>query len=169
MPPSTVTSATRPTGSSPTGVGDPSCPATNRSATSNVVADSTRFAPIQVGDNLTAMGNYETVNLVSFLSAWSVQVAAKLLTRNIPTRPDYMEFSETRWDTPGFPLNRVRPGSLDRAYEACCFYASFRGDLIPARPSRLRGRSVRTQWFLSARDQGGFTPLMIAALNTVPR
>jgi hypothetical protein len=106
--PSTVTNATRSTGSSPTGVGDPFCPATNRSATSNVVADSTRFAPIRVGDSLTAAGNYETVNLVTFLSAWSIQVSAKLLTRNVPTQPDYMQFSETRWEVPGFPLNRIR-------------------------------------------------------------
>ena len=106
--PSTVTTATRPTGSSPTGVGDPFCPATNRSATSNVVADSTRFAPIQVGDNLMAFGNYETVSLVTFMSAWSVQVFAKLITQNTPTQPDYMQINVARWDPPGFPQNRVR-------------------------------------------------------------
>jgi len=106
--PSTVASATRAAASNPTGLGDPFCPDTNRSALTNVVADSTRFAPIRVGDTLTAVGNYETVNLVTFLSAWSVQVFAKLITQNIPTQPDYVQLSDTRWEVPGFPLNRVR-------------------------------------------------------------
>ncbi len=106
--PSTVTTATRTTASNPTGLGDPFCPDINRSALTNVVADSTRFAPIQVGDTLTAVGNYETVNAVTFLSAWSVQVFAKLITQNIPTQPDYVQLSDTRWEVPGFPLDRVR-------------------------------------------------------------
>jgi len=89
-------------------VGDPFCPDTNRSALTNVVADSTRFAPIQVGDNLIATGNYETVNLVTFMSAWFVQVGVKLTTKNTPTQPDYLHISTARWEVPGFPANRIR-------------------------------------------------------------
>jgi len=111
--PSTATSATRPGASSPTGIGDPFCPASNRTA-NKVVADSTRFAPIQVGDTLMAIGNYETVNLVTtFMSAWSVQVYDKLLTQNTPTQPDYMHITRAGWEVPGFPSGRIRVQFVD--------------------------------------------------------
>src|SRR3989442_2429030 len=91
----------------PRSAADALCPASNRTA-NKVVADSTRFAPIQVGDNLFATGNYETVNLVTFMSAWSVQVFDKLTTQNTPTQPDYVHISTARWEVPGFPSNRIR-------------------------------------------------------------
>src|SRR5207245_1722131 len=92
----------------PRSAADAFCPATNRSAASNVVADSTRFAPILVGDHLTVVGNYEVVNGVSFFSAWNTLVSAKLLTQHTPTQPDYVYFSDSKWEVPGYPRDMVR-------------------------------------------------------------
>jgi hypothetical protein len=89
------------------GSGDPLCPDTNRTA-NQVVANSTRFAPIQVGDHLTADGNYEEVNGVRFLSAHTLTVNSALVTRNDPTQPDYFIFAEVGIDTPGYENERVR-------------------------------------------------------------
>jgi PKD repeat protein len=88
------------------GVGDPFCPATNRSQVP--VPDSTRFAPIQIGDNLNAEGNYEIVNGVRFLSCHTMMVNDALITIDSPTQPDYMIFDEAEWDVPAFDNQRVR-------------------------------------------------------------
>jgi len=72
------------------------------------VPDSTRFAPIMVGDHLTAEGNYEEVNGVRFLSAHTLTVNNALVTRNDPGQPDYFIFAEVGIDTPGFENERVR-------------------------------------------------------------
>jgi hypothetical protein len=119
--PSTATNTTtRLVGGNASGVGDPLCPATNRSQIADpgrppaaviageLVPESRRFAPVQVGDSLTANGNYEVLNGQEFFSAWRVQVHAKLTTRNDPTQPDYITFEESNWDVPIFYLNRVR-------------------------------------------------------------
>src|SRR3989454_775499 len=115
--PSAVAGGNRTTGSNANGVGDAFCPASNRRAASNVVANSTRFAPIQVGDHLSVVGNYEVVNGVSFFSAWNTLVSAKLLTQVTPTQPDYMMFVESMWEVAGFPLNRVRARFLGTGSE----------------------------------------------------
>jgi len=88
------------------GVGDPFCPSTNRGV--QPVPDATRFAPIQVGDSITAEGNFEVVNGVRFLSCHTLTVADALLTLDSPTQPDYMIFDEAEWDVPAFDNLRVR-------------------------------------------------------------
>jgi len=88
------------------GVGDPFCPSTNRGI--NPVPDSTRFAPIQVGDAITAEGNFEIVSGVRFLSCHTLTVQAALTTQDLPTQPDYMIFDEAEWDVPSFDNQRVR-------------------------------------------------------------
>ncbi len=88
------------------GVGDPFCPSTNRGVLP--VPDSTRFAPIQVGDALTAEGNIEVVNGVRFLSCHTLTVQVGLTTQDLPTQPDYMIFDEAEWDVPSFDNQRVR-------------------------------------------------------------
>jgi len=74
----------------------------------NPVADSTKFAPIQVGDHISAEGNFEMKNGAYFLSAHTLTVSAALTTRNDPTQPDYMTFDEVEWDVPGFANQRLR-------------------------------------------------------------
>jgi PKD repeat protein len=88
------------------GVGDPFCPSTNRGVVP--VPDSTRFAPIQVGDSLTAEGNFEVVAGVRFLSCHTMTVNVGLTTQDLPTQPDYMTFDEAEWDVPSFDNQRVR-------------------------------------------------------------
>ena len=88
------------------GVGDPFCPSTNRGV--QPVPDSTRFAPIQVGDSITAEGNIEYVNGVRFLSCHTLSVHDALTTQNTPTQPDYMIFDEVEWDVPAFDNQRIR-------------------------------------------------------------
>lgn len=94
----------RPTAGAADGTNDPFCPHTNRAA--NPVADSSRFAPLQLGDHLTAEGNYETVAGVYFFSAHTMNVHAALTTA--PGQPDYMIFDEVEWDIAGFQNERVR-------------------------------------------------------------
>ena len=88
------------------GIGDPFCPATNRNV--NPVPDSTRFAPIQLGDSITAEGNIEYVDGVRFLSCHTLTVADALTTQDSPTQPDYMIFDEAEWDVPSFDNQRIR-------------------------------------------------------------
>lgn len=88
------------------GVGDAFCPSTNRGGTT--VANSTRFAPLQAGDRITAGGNFEVVNGTRLFSAFRMEVAAALVTRDEPGQPDYVSFAETGWDAPGFDNLRVR-------------------------------------------------------------
>jgi len=90
----------------PQGEGDPMCPCTNRET--SPVPDSTVFAPILVGDMITAEGNFETVNGVHFLSAHTVKVFESLVTSPDPTQPDYMVWEEVEWDVPGFLNQRQR-------------------------------------------------------------
>jgi hypothetical protein len=98
-------------GASPaTGAGDAFCPMTNRPAVNvdPIVADSTRFAPLKVGDNVFVNGNFETIGGVRFLSAHSVSVNIGLLTRDDPAQPDYVQITEIVWDMPSFGRNRAR-------------------------------------------------------------
>ena len=92
------------------GSGDVLCPATNRSPVvpELPVADSRRFAPVKVGDTMTAEGNYETINGVRFLSAHTTVVGRALQTQNLPTQPDYLFLEEVEIDAPGFQNQRVR-------------------------------------------------------------
>jgi hypothetical protein len=103
--PSTLSGGARTRGAAADGTGDPFCPSTNRG--SLTVADSTRFAPIQVGDPITLTGNREIINGTEFLSAWQAVVQTPLLTRNDPTQPDYVYLNNSRWMAPGFPENKV--------------------------------------------------------------
>ncbi len=107
-----------------TGLGDAFCPDSNRPGGPDpVAADATRFAPLQLGDNVFVNGNIETINGTRFLSAHSVQVNAGLLTRDDASQPDYVQIVETVWDMPSFGRNRVRfralgQGSLPAAAPA---------------------------------------------------
>lgn len=93
--------------SSTTGTGDLLCPSTNR--TSNlIVADSRRFAPIQVGDPIEVEGNFETINGVRFISAHSTMVLRALATRNVAGQPDYLFLNEVEVDAPAFQNQRAR-------------------------------------------------------------
>lgn len=93
-----------------TGAGDPFCPLTNRPAVAvdPVAADSRRFAPLKVGDNVFVSGNMETVGGVRFLSAHTVTVNVGLMTRDDPSQPDYLQIITTVWDMPSFGRNRAR-------------------------------------------------------------
>jgi len=93
--------------SSGTGTGDVLCPSTNRTA-NLIVADSRRFAPIQVGDSIEAEGNFETINGVRFVSAHSTMVFRALATRNVAGQPDYIFLNEVGIDAPGFQNQRAR-------------------------------------------------------------
>ncbi len=88
------------------GVGDVLCPATNRPG--QPVADSRRFAPILIGDTITAEGNYEMIGGVRFLSAHSTMVGTALSTSNAPGQPDYLFLDEVEIDAPGFQNQRAR-------------------------------------------------------------
>ena len=88
-----------------TGAGDPFCPSTNRPG--HPSPDATRFAPVVLGDSLSATGNFERVGGVQFLSAHTVKVFADVTTQNLPTQPDYMIFNDVGWDAPPYPGSRV--------------------------------------------------------------
>lgn len=90
-----------------TGTGDVLCPSTNRTA-NLTVADSRRFAPIQVGDSIQVDGNFETINGVRFVSAHSTMVLRALATRNVAGQPDYLFLNEVEVDAPGFQNQRAR-------------------------------------------------------------
>ena len=106
--PSTVTGGARTTGADANGDGDAFCPTTNRTVNNGQpVTDSSRFAPIMLGDHVAAAeGNFETVGGVRFLSAHTVQVSAGLTTSL--GQPDYLTFDEAFWDVAGFQNERVR-------------------------------------------------------------
>lgn len=95
------------TQSTATGTGDLLCPATNRTP-DFIVADSRRFAPVQVGDGIEAEGNFETVNGVKFVSAHTTKALRALGTRNVAGQPDYLTLDEVGIDVPGFQNQRVR-------------------------------------------------------------
>jgi hypothetical protein len=91
------------------GNGDQLCPTGNRTISNgNPVDDSRRFAPIMVGDSMTAEGNFERINGVRFLSAHSTMVARALTTKNLPDQPDYIFLDEVEIDTGGFQNQRLR-------------------------------------------------------------
>ena len=102
--PSTVTGAGRTVGATPNGIGDPFCPNTNRAG--NFVADSFKFSPIQMGDHISAEGNFEYIDGIYFLSAFSLTVHTGLTTAT--GQPDYVIFAEAEWDAAGFQNERVR-------------------------------------------------------------
>jgi hypothetical protein len=121
-------------GSNAAGVGDLFCPDSNRPAATPittlvptppappVAADSRKFAPVKPGDSITANGSFETVNGVSFLSAWSVRVQVDLTTRTTdaggnpdPTQVDYLIINEASWDGPAYNQGRVRGRLLTNA------------------------------------------------------
>ncbi|MDB5220889.1 MAG: hypothetical protein JWO86_8816 [Myxococcaceae bacterium] len=93
-----------------TGAGDPFCPATNRPNTviDPISADSTRFAPLKVGDNVFVNGNFEIIGNVRFLSAHAVTVNIGLQTYDDITQPDFVQIIETVWDMPNFGRDRAR-------------------------------------------------------------
>lgn len=92
-----------------TGAGDVLCPLTNRTINGGLpVDDSRRLAPIVVGDNITADGNFETINGVRFLSAHSTMVGSALTTKDLATQPDYLFLDEVEVDAPAFQNQRAR-------------------------------------------------------------
>jgi len=92
--------------SNASGVGDPFSPSTNRGPA--IVPDSTRFAPILVGDSITAEGNFEFIAGEYFLSCHTLTVGTALATSSDPSQPDYFIFAEVEWDVPAFQNERVR-------------------------------------------------------------
>ena len=110
--PGVLAIAAGPTQSGANGTGDLLCPDTNRgpagAVPENPVADSRRFAPIKVGDTVTAEGNFETIDNVTFLSSHTTRVERALQTRNDPSQPDYLFLEEVFIDAPGFINQRVR-------------------------------------------------------------
>jgi len=94
------------------GTGDVLCPSTNRGPAGVVpepeVADSRRFAPIKVGDSVTAEGNFEVIDGVKFLSSHTTKVQRALQTKNDASQPDYLFLEEVFIDAPGFINQRAR-------------------------------------------------------------
>jgi len=90
------------------GTGDALCPQSNRPGVGIVVRDSRLFAPIRIGDNVNAEGNFENIGGVVFLSAHTVTVNVGLTTENSAFQPDYIIFDEVGWDVPGYQNQRVR-------------------------------------------------------------
>jgi hypothetical protein len=94
------------------GLNDPFCPRTNRAAVfvplaaEPPVPNSARFAPIVLGDTITAEGNFETINGVQFLSAHTTEVGKALTTQS--GQPDYLFLAEVEIDAPGFQNQRAR-------------------------------------------------------------
>ena len=94
------------------GTGDTLCPSTNRTP-DFVVADSRRFAPVQVGDNIEVEGNWETIvdgngSRVRFLSYHTSTVHTALATRGNLTQPDYFMPAEVFVEGPSFQNFRAR-------------------------------------------------------------
>jgi hypothetical protein len=98
------------------GTGDLLCPAANR--TRLVAEDSRRFAPLQLDDDVTVQGNFETVGGVRFLSAFSTMVGRALSTTNAVDQPDYMFLNEVSLDAAGFDRNRARDLFIGATTEA---------------------------------------------------
>jgi hypothetical protein len=92
------------------GTGDALCPTTNRTINNGQpVDDSRRFAPIMMGDSVTAEGNFELVNGVQFLSAHTTMIGNNALaTKNDPDQPDYIFLDEVGVDAAGFQNQRAR-------------------------------------------------------------
>jgi fibronectin type 3 domain-containing protein len=95
------------TQSTATGTGDLLCPSTNRTP-DLIVADSRRFAPIQLGDSVEAEVNFDTINGVRFLSAHTTMISRALATRDVAGQPDYLTLDEVGIDIAGFQNQRAR-------------------------------------------------------------
>jgi hypothetical protein len=91
----------------PDGTGDALCPQSNRPG-AGTVADSRLFAPIKMGDSITADGNFENIDGTIFLSAYDIGINVGLTTANDPFQPDYIIFDEVGWDVPGYQNERLR-------------------------------------------------------------
>jgi hypothetical protein len=96
--------------STTSGTGDVLCPTTNRTINAgNPVDDSRRFAPIMLGDSITAEGNMESIDCVRFLSSHTLIVSRALSTKiGVATQPDYMFLDEVGVDVAGFQNLRAR-------------------------------------------------------------
>jgi len=98
----------------PDGSGDILCPTINRQLNpANYLApetagDSRRFAPLLVGDSVTAEGNFETIAGVRFVSAHTMRVNKALATTNTAGQPDYLFLEEVFIEAPGFQNQRIR-------------------------------------------------------------
>jgi len=89
------------------GRNDPFCPEKVRLDNGGrPVKDSRFFAPIRIGDHITAEGSLETVGGTTFFSAHTFVDHVALTTS--PGKPDYVIFDEAEWDTAGFQNSRVR-------------------------------------------------------------
>ncbi len=93
-------------GSDANGVGDRFCPVINRAG--RVAGDSRLMAPLQLGDPVTAEGNFETIGGVTFLSSHSTTVSFGLQTSAAANQPDYMFLEEAFIDVAGFQNQRAR-------------------------------------------------------------
>ena len=89
------------------GTGDALCPTSNRTA-NTVVADSRRFAPVMLGDNIEVEGNFEEVGGVKFLSYHTSVLMVALATNTALTQPDYLMPEEVFVETSGFQNFRIR-------------------------------------------------------------
>jgi hypothetical protein len=99
------------------GTGDLLCPDTNRNVL-NTAADSRLFAPVQIGDQVTTRGNYDTVGGVRFLSAFSTKIGTALSTNAGFDQPDYMVLDSMFIDAPGFQRQRIRDEFIGATTEA---------------------------------------------------
>ena len=91
------------------GIGDVLCPDTNRPAALNTpAADSRRFAPLKIGDSVTAEGNFETIDNVTFLSAHTSSIGVAVPTAVTAGQPDYFTLAEVFMDAPAFYNQRYR-------------------------------------------------------------
>ncbi len=110
--PSTATGGNRTTGADANGHGDPFCPQWNRDGATQsggtLAVDSRFFAPIQVGDNVTAEGNKEVIDGTRFFSCHSMTINDAILTRDAPDQPSYILADEAEWDAPGFANERAK-------------------------------------------------------------
>jgi hypothetical protein len=93
----------------PDGTGDVLCPDTNRPpGLGATAADSRLFAPLKLGDSISAEGNFELIDGVQFLSAHTTMISNALLTGAGANQPDYLFLLEVEIDAPGFNNERVR-------------------------------------------------------------
>jgi len=110
--PSTVTGGARTTGSDADGNGDEFCPNYNREGPvrgNGTEATDSRFqAPLQIGDMMSAEGNVESINGVTFFSCHSAANGKAITSRDDPTQPSYLMADEVEWDAPGFNNERVK-------------------------------------------------------------
>ncbi len=102
---SMVTTGSRPRGSDANGNGDAFCPTTNR--VGSVASDSRRFAPLKVGDNVSATGSFVYVAKTRFLTAHTVTVNRGITTKNLPDQPDYIALTAADWGLPRFSTAAV--------------------------------------------------------------